>query len=186
MLPAPVSPDYGHRPRGVMRPGFGGMLRSRRQGHASFASVSGADGFPLPGELRLPAAGGPLSIRRGVLKALLDAYSNRSDFKKMLSHPSPSEAFRPLARTSARRLHHLLRGALARHRVPCETLCPKLRHRLRGTSARPIHRGIPSRLPIAARGRPSSVEPCKPLVLLWFPSAFPSSYSYETVINPSA
>jgi hypothetical protein len=37
-----MSPDFGLFVPKDIGPGFGGMLHSRRQGHASFASVTGA------------------------------------------------------------------------------------------------------------------------------------------------
>ena len=46
-----------------MRPGFGGMLGPRRQGHAGFASVTGAGVFSTPEGASVAGLGGPLHDR---------------------------------------------------------------------------------------------------------------------------
>ena len=151
MLPAPVSPDFSHKPGRVMQPGFGGKLHPRRQGHAGFASVVEAGRFPLPKELRLPASA---------------ARSDNAEAKSKpcwMQVPIRSRSSVPAcAGPSDRGLPNLLRGLPTRNlRTPFGVLRPEFR-----TPLEVLHSELPLRFrksfrfPITS-GHPRS-GPCVP------------------------
>ena len=121
-------------------------------------------------------------------EALLDMCSSRS----LVSHGRLRIRFylwlpMPLAQPFHQKLPIRSRGSFTRN-IPVslarslvlECFCP----RLRSDVPIPIRTGIsPNRFPVAARRRLRSSDPCKALVLLWFPSAPPPPYRFETVTD---
>ena len=160
-LPAPVSPDFSHKPGRVMQPGFGGKLHPRRQGHAGFASVVEAGRFPLPKELRLPAS----AARSDNAEAPSKPCWMQVPIRSRISVPA-------CAVPSTRGLPNLLRGLPTRNlrtpfgvlrpefRTPLEVLHSELPLRFRKSFRFPITSGHP--VPVLAC-RPKAAAPFRPV-----------------------
>lgn len=178
-----MSPDCGCKPGRVLQPGFGGKLRSRRQGHASFASVTGTGCCPRPKALRLPASMARFPVARRRHESLARCWSSVDpNFVGMLAHPFSVRSFRTSCEAFRLEPSHRLRDPLARLRTPFEALRPRLHRCLRSTSATRSLSGHPaSHRPISAR-RP---RPSDGPVSFWFCSGFPRRRRLLTVVRLS-
>ncbi len=136
------------------------MLHSRRQGHASFASVVEAGAFSTPEGASVAGPRRPASVPPGAAQKPC-----------WTLQPDQSRSFEPLSPLSV----SWLPVRLAPFLPPDVSALLSQPFRIRPIGA------SPNRLPLVTRRFPPSSGPCKSLALLWFPSAPPPPYSYETV-----
>jgi hypothetical protein len=181
----PVSPDCGHRSRRTLWPGFGGRRRpfagKGRRALRRSSRTGQARAEPEGRAHRCPGRGAPLCAasapRAGARKALLDAVP--ASFEASAFRLRGAAAARPFAscrrpsafRSPARSGFAALAITVSCHPSACAVVQP---------GGRCIPASFARRFP---EGTSIAFDPCKLLILLWFPATGPPSYKHDAVTD---